>query len=93
MPPRHRPPRPHSSPLQILTQILTLQLLYYLCATGLLLFAALTAGNDPPFGADRVLSWRGVRGDTAAGWAVGGCWVVAGGMCGCVEHTFTFTFT
>lgn len=84
MPRRRRPPPPYAltslSPLRILTQILTLQLLYYLCVTGLLLFTALTAGR--PFSPDLVLSWRSVRGDTAGGWTLGVvCWL-GGGFCG-----------
>ena len=89
MPRRHRPPPPTSplslSPLRILTQILTLQLLYYLCVTSLLLFTALTAGR--PFSPDLVLSWRSLRGDTAGGWTLGVCWV-AGGVCGYVWFRF-----
>lgn len=82
--PRRRRPPPQSlpSPLQILTQILTLQLLYYAGVTGLLLFTALTSGltTDPPLlsSADLVLSWRSVRGDTARGWTLGACWVLGG---------------
>lgn len=70
-----RPPPP-PSPLHILTQILTLQLLYYLLTTTLILFTALVAGR--PFTADIVLNWRSLRGDTAVGWTLGVCWVGGG---------------
>ncbi|KAF6218562.1 hypothetical protein HO133_005912 [Letharia lupina] len=76
-----RRPRHAHSPLRILTQIVTLQLLYYLCVTGLLLFAALTAGR--PFSPDLVLGWRGLRGDTAGGWTLGVCWL-GGSLCGVI---------
>lgn len=79
-----RPPRPpHAltslSPLRLLTQIVTLQLLYYLCTTTLLLFTTLTAGK--PFTPDLLLSWRSLRGDTALGWMLGSCWI-GGSFCG-----------
>lgn len=79
-----RPPRPPHlltslSPLRILTQILTLQLLYYLCTTTLILFTALTVGK--PFTPALVFSWRSLRGDTAAGWTLGLCWM-GGSFCG-----------
>ncbi|KAL2045678.1 hypothetical protein N7G274_002108 [Stereocaulon virgatum] len=76
---RRPPPGSPSSvpkPLHILTQILTLQLLYYLLTTVLILFTALTLGR--PFTPDLILNWRSVRGDTAAGWTLGICWVGAG---------------
>lgn len=90
--PRRPPPAPKNaptalSPLRILTQIVTLQLLYYLCATGLLLFTALTAGR--PFSPDLVLSWRSLRGDTAVGWSLGVCWLGAS-FCGYVFFFFSF---
>ncbi|CAF9906825.1 hypothetical protein IMSHALPRED_005365 [Imshaugia aleurites] len=78
--PRPRPP-PTLSPLRLLTQIITLQLLYYLCVTTLLLFTSLTAGK--PFTPDLVLSWRSLRGDTAAGWTLGVCWL-GGSFCGII---------
>ena len=64
-----------SPPLQILSQIVILQLSFYAVAATLILFAALTAGR--PFSPDLVLGWRGVRGDTAAGWTLGLCWMLA----------------
>ncbi|KAK0516958.1 hypothetical protein JMJ35_000113 [Cladonia borealis] len=81
MPPHHPRPPPPPSPLHILTQILTLQLLYYLLTTSLLLFTALLGGR--PFTANLVLDWRSVRGDTVTGWTLGGCWV-GGGFLGII---------
>ena len=79
MPPRKRlPPTSRatlSPPLQILSQIIILQLSFYAVAATLILFAALTAGR--PFSPDLVLGWRGLRGDTAAGWTLGLCWMLA----------------
>jgi hypothetical protein len=84
MPPssrRRRPPRPGAltelPPLKILTQIIILQTIYYVCGTALILFAALVAGR-PPFSADLVLGWRNIRGDTAEGWMLGVCWMADG---------------
>lgn len=65
-----------SPPLQILSQILILQISFYILAAGLILFTALTAGR--PFSPELVLGWRGVRGDTVAGWTLGLCWMLAG---------------
>lgn len=39
---------------------------------ALILFTVLVAGR--PFSLAAVLSWREVRGDTAVGWMLGGCW-------------------
>lgn len=84
--PRRRPPPSYAlsslSPLRISIQILALQLGYYICTTALILFTALTAGR--PFSMDLVLSWRSLRGDTAVGWTLGLCWLVGGGLSGCV---------
>ncbi|KAI4171855.1 MAG: hypothetical protein LQ343_003932 [Gyalolechia ehrenbergii] len=78
---RRRPPRPGRlqilSPLRILTQILTLQLLHYLIGTVLILFTALAAGKH--FNADLVLDWRSLRADTTVGWTLGLCWVLDAG--------------
>lgn len=78
---RRRPPRPGRlqtlSPLRILTQILTLQLLHYLIGTALILFTALAAGKH--FNADLVLDWRSLRADTTVGWTLGLCWVLDAG--------------
>lgn len=92
--PRRPPPPPHAltslSPLRILTQIITLQLLYYLCATTLILFTALTAGK--PFTPDLVLSWRSLRGDTTVGWTLGLCWM-GGSFCGYVTPCLSLALT
>jgi hypothetical protein len=79
MAPRKRLP-PYSAttlspPIQILFQILILQLSFYIVAASLILFATLTAGR--PFSPDLVLGWRSLRGDTAAGWTLGLCWMLA----------------
>jgi hypothetical protein len=74
---RRRPPRPGAltelPPLKILTQIILLQTIYYVCGTALILFSALVAGT--PFSAELVLGWRSLRGDTTAGWTLGICWM------------------
>lgn len=78
MPARKRLPRASaatlSPPLQILSQIVILQISFYTVAAILILFSALTAGR--PFSPDLVLGWRGVRGDTVAGWTLGLCWML-----------------
>jgi hypothetical protein len=74
---RRRPPRPGAltelPPLKILTQILLLQAIYYVCGTALILFAALVSGR--PFSAEMVLGWKALRGDTTVGWMLGICWM------------------
>ena len=73
---RRPPPAPTlASPLRILSQIAALQLAYYAGAAIMLLFTALVAGEA--FSLDLLLSWRVVRGDTAAGWTLGLCWMLA----------------
>ncbi|KAI9816615.1 MAG: hypothetical protein M1827_001748 [Pycnora praestabilis] len=83
MPRPRRPPRPGAlselPPLKILTQILILQLLYYTCATVLILFTVLVAGQEK-FSADLVLGWRGVRADTTVGWTLGLDWLLVAVM-------------
>ena len=73
-----RPPRPGAlntlSPLRILTQILLLQIAYYVGAIVLILFTVLVAGK--PFTLDLVLSWRSLRGDTTVGWTLGFAWLL-----------------
>ncbi|KAH8593935.1 integral membrane protein S linking to the trans Golgi network-domain-containing protein [Bisporella sp. PMI_857] len=75
---RRRPPRPGAltelPPLKILTQILILQTIWYVVATGLILFTALVAGRH--FSLDMVLSWRSLRGDTTVGWMLGFVWLL-----------------
>lgn len=78
MPRKRRPPRPGAlqdlSPLRLLTQIIVLQVLYYVTAAFLLLFTALVAGQKPQL--DLLLSWRTVRGDTTFGWTLGLVWML-----------------
>src|SRR5580700_9482268 len=82
---RRRPPRPGAltelPPLKILTQIIILQTIYYVCGTAMILFAALVAGKG--FSADLVLHWTSLRGDTAVGWMLGLCWM-GDSFVGCV---------
>jgi hypothetical protein len=78
MPRKRRPPRPGAladlAPLRIFTQIIILQLLYYLTAALLLLFTALVAGHPPQL--DLLLSWRTIRGDTTFGWTLALVWIL-----------------
>ncbi|KAK1829357.1 integral membrane protein S linking to the trans Golgi network-domain-containing protein [Podospora conica] len=80
---RPRPPRPGAltdhPPLRILSQLLALQLAFYLSLLVLTLFTCLVAGSAP-FTADLVLGWRAVRGDTTQGWLMGFLVVLAGGF-------------
>jgi hypothetical protein len=81
MPPRRRrPPQPGQladlPPLKILLRILLLQLAYYGTATVLILFTALVAGQKFELGL--ILDWATVRGDSTAGWLLGGVWVGVG---------------
>jgi hypothetical protein len=82
MPRRRRPPRAGAlsdiQPLKIAAQILTLQLLFYLAALILFLFTALVAGSE--FGADLILGWDKIRGDTTQGWVLAFVWVLNGGL-------------
>jgi len=79
MPRKRRPPRPGAlrdlSPLRLLSQIVILQILYYVTAALLLLFTALVAGRPPTL--DLLLSWRTVRGDTTFGWTLALVWLLA----------------
>lgn len=76
--PRRRPRPPSAltslSPLRLLTQILLLQLAFYITGTILLLFTSLVVGRR--FYLGMVLDWRTVRGDTVDGWTVGLCWML-----------------
>lgn len=78
MPRKRRPPRPGAlqdlSPLRLLSQIVLLQVLYYVTAALLLLFTALVAGQKPQL--DLLLSWRTVRGDTTFGWTLALVWML-----------------
>ncbi|KAK8218185.1 integral membrane protein S linking to the trans Golgi network-domain-containing protein [Phyllosticta capitalensis] len=83
MPRRRRPPRPGAladvAPLRILTQILLLQLAYYVSAAILIIFTALVAGKDVSI--DLLLSWRSVRGDVTVGWMLGLVWMLNSLIC------------
>jgi len=77
--PRHRrPPRAGAltdlPPLRIFTQILTLQVAYYVGAAVTILFTAVVSGQA--FNLDLVLSWKSLRGDTTAGWVLGLVWLL-----------------
>ncbi|KAF2129944.1 hypothetical protein P153DRAFT_396282 [Dothidotthia symphoricarpi CBS 119687] len=78
MPRRRRPPRPGAladlSPTRILSQIVLLQLAYYVCAAVLIVFTALVAGKE--ISADLIFSWRSLSGDTTVGWTLGLVWVL-----------------
>ncbi|EOD48164.1 Integral membrane protein SYS1-related protein [Neofusicoccum parvum] len=75
---RRRPPRPGAladvAPLRILTQIVLLQLAYYVSAAVLIVFTALVAGRDVSL--DLLLSWRSLRGDVTVGWMLGLVWML-----------------
>ncbi|KAF2144694.1 uncharacterized protein K452DRAFT_245748 [Aplosporella prunicola CBS 121167] len=83
MPRRRRPPRPGAladvAPLRIFTQIVLLQLAYYLSAAILILFTALVAGKDVNL--DLLLSWRSLRGDVTVGWMLGLIWMLNSLIC------------
>lgn len=78
MPRRRRPARPGAladlAPLRILTQIIILQTLYYVCAAALILFTTLVAGQ--PVSLDLLFSWQSVRGDVTTGWTLALCWMM-----------------
>ena len=78
MPRRRRPPRPgalaDTAPLRIFTQIVVLQIAYYVCAAFLIIFTALVAGKDLKL--DLLLSWRTLRGDITVGWMLGLVWLL-----------------
>ncbi|EER23223.1 hypothetical protein D8B26_001305 [Coccidioides posadasii str. Silveira] len=79
MQPRQRKPRRAGAlkdlpPLIIVKKILLLQVAFYVCATILILFAALVAGTA--FSPDLILSWRTLRGDTTIGWTLSFVWLL-----------------
>ncbi|KAF2399822.1 hypothetical protein EJ06DRAFT_35751 [Trichodelitschia bisporula] len=78
MPRKRRPPRPGAladlAPLRILSQILVLQLAYYVSATVLIVFTALVAGKDLKLGL--LFDWQTIRSDTTAGWMLGLVWML-----------------
>lgn len=75
---RRKPPRAGAitelPPLKILSQIIMLQVLWYVVGTVLILFTALVAGRA--FSFDMVLSWESLRGDTTVGWMLGFVWLL-----------------
>ncbi|RKF63777.1 Protein SYS1 [Erysiphe neolycopersici] len=75
---KRRPPRPGAlnehSPLKIFTQIVIVQLVYYLSAFALIIFSALVAGKR--FNLDLIFDWHSLRGDTTLGWMLGVIWVM-----------------
>src|SRR5271163_1575192 len=76
---RRRPPRPGAltelPPLKIFSQIVLLQVIWYIAATALILFTALIAGKS--FSFDMVLSWRSLGRDTPVGWMLGLVWLLS----------------
>ncbi|KAK7208342.1 integral membrane protein S linking to the trans Golgi network-domain-containing protein [Myxozyma melibiosi] len=56
------------APRRLATQIVILQVLYYITAGGLLLFTCLVSGKK--FSLDLVFGWRSIRIDTAIGWTL-----------------------
>ena len=78
MPRRRRPARPGAladlAPFRILTQIVVLQLLYYVCAAALIIFTTLVAGKE--ISLDLLFNWRQLRGDITDGWTLALCWMM-----------------
>jgi len=78
MPRPHRPRRPGAltelQPLRIFTQIVILQIAYYVGATILIVFTALVAGKEVKV--DLLFSWQSLRGDTTVGWMLGLVWML-----------------
>lgn len=75
---KRRPPRPGQladlSPLKISTQIVVLQVLFYVCAAVLLLFTALVAGQ--PVSLDLLLSWKTIHASDTVGWTLALVWLL-----------------
>lgn len=86
MPRKQRPRRPGAltdlQPLRILSQIVLLQVAYYVCAAILIVFTALVAGKDVNL--DLLLSWHSIRSDTTVGWMLGLVWML-NSLFRCVE--------
>jgi len=78
MPRKQRPRRPGAltdlQPLRILTQIVILQVAYYVSAAVLIIFTVLVAGKQ--LSLDLLLSWHSLRGDTTVGWMLGLVWML-----------------
>ncbi|KAG0634080.1 integral membrane protein S linking to the trans Golgi network-domain-containing protein [Tuber brumale] len=78
-PRRLRRPSPDSfQPLKTLLQILSLQTIYYISSSVLILFTALVAGCA--FSLDLIFSWRSVRGDNTVGWTLSIVWLLCSGI-------------
>jgi len=78
MPRKQRLRRPGAladlQPLRILTQIVFLQIAYYVGAAVLIIFTALVAGKE--LSLDLLLNWQVLRGDTTVGWMLGLVWML-----------------
>lgn len=78
MPRKQRVRRPGAltdlQPLRILTQIVLLQIAFYVSAAVLIIFTALVAGS--PVRLDLLFSWHSLRGDTTVGWTLGLVWML-----------------
>lgn len=78
MPRKNRLRRPGAladlQPLRILTQIVILQVAYYVGAAVLIVFTALVAGKQVKL--DLLLSWQTLRGDNTVGWMLGLAWML-----------------
>lgn len=78
MPRKQRVRRPGAltvlQPFRILTQIVLLQIAYYVSAAILIVFTALVAGSSVRL--DLLLSWHSLRADTTVGWTLGLVWML-----------------
>lgn len=86
-PPRAGAPNDHS-PLKIFTQIVSLQLTYYLSAYVLIFFSAMVSGER--YGLDVVLNWHSLRGDTTVGWMLGMVFML-NSLTGCVSFNMSLS--
>ena len=75
---RRRPARPGAladlAPFRILTQIVILQVLYYVVASALIVFTTLVAGNQ--VSPNLLFDWQQIRGDITTGWTLALCWMM-----------------
>ncbi|KAI1339883.1 integral membrane protein S linking to the trans Golgi network-domain-containing protein [Xylariaceae sp. FL0016] len=82
MPRRRRPPRSGAiaelPPLRILSQIISLQCVYYFVAILLMKFTTLVQGSS--FSLDLVFDYESLRGDTTQGWLYGFVWLCNAGV-------------
>jgi hypothetical protein len=78
MPRKQRLRRPGAladlQPLRILTQIVFLQIAYYVGAAVLIIFTALVAGRALSLGL--LFDWQTIRADTTVGWMLGLVWML-----------------